>query len=122
MGNRVVYAGNAGTKNASLDLCKLMMNSVLSRKGAKFINYYIRNYYLATLLDYPEYVKIKITDTPQELIDDYNIHDYVHEGWIYFEICNGVYDLPQSGSLTNNLMETRLLKHDYYQRPHTPVM
>ena len=44
MGNRVVYAGDAGTKNASLDLCKLMMNSVVSQKGAKFITYDIRNY------------------------------------------------------------------------------
>ena len=32
MGNRVVYAGDAGTKTASLYICKLIMNSVLSRK------------------------------------------------------------------------------------------
>ena len=39
---------------------------VLSRKGAKFITYNIRNYYLATPLDYPEYVKINLTDiTPR---------------------------------------------------------
>ena len=57
MGNRVVYASDAGTKTASLDLCKLMMNSVLLHKGAKFITYNICNYYLATPLDYPEYVK-----------------------------------------------------------------
>ena len=69
MGNQVVYAGDAGTKNASLDLCKLMMNSVLSHKGANFINYNIRNYYLATPLYYPEYFKIKLTDIPQEFID-----------------------------------------------------
>ena len=51
MGNRVVYAGDAGTKTASLDICKIMMNSILSRKGAKFITYNIHNYYLATQLD-----------------------------------------------------------------------
>ena len=115
MGNRVVYAGDAGTKIASLDLCKLMMNSVLSRKEAKFITYNIRNYYLATPLHYPEYVKIKITDIPQEFIDEYNLHEYVHEGWVYYEIRNGVYGLPQSGSPANDLLETCLLKHDYYQ-------
>ena len=43
MGNRVVYAGDAGTKTTSLDICKLMMNSILSRKGSKFITYDIRN-------------------------------------------------------------------------------
>ena len=57
-----------------------MINSVLSRKGAKFITYDIRNYYLVTPLNYPEYVKIKLTDIPQEFIDEYNLHNYVHEG------------------------------------------
>ena len=91
----------------------MMTNSVLSSKGSKFITYYIRNYYLATPLDYPEYVKIKLTNIPQEFIDKYNLHDYFHEGWVYFEIRKGVYGLPQSGSLANNLLETRLLKHNY---------
>ena len=97
-----------------------MMNSVLSRKGAKFITYDIRNYYLATPLKYPEYVKINLTDTPQEFIDKYNLQEYVHEGWVYFEICNGVYGIPQSGSLANDLLDTCLLKHDCYQCPQTP--
>ena len=69
MGNRVVYAGNTGTKTASLDLGKLVKNSLLSRKGSKFITYDIRNYYLATPLDHTEYVKIKLTNIPQEFID-----------------------------------------------------
>ena len=104
MGNRVVYAGDSGTKTASLDLCKIMMNIVISREGAKFITYDIRNCYLLTPLDYPKYVKINLTNIPQEFIDDYNLHDYVHKGWVYFEICNGVYGLPQSCSLANNLL------------------
>ena len=39
---------------------------------------------------------------------------------MYFEIHNGVYGLPRSGSLANDLLKTRLLKHDYYQCPQTP--
>ena len=85
MGNQVVYTGKAGTKTASLDLCKLMMNRVTSRKGSKFITYNIRNYYLTTPLDYPEYVKIKLTDIPQDFIDEYNLHDYVKKGWVYIQ-------------------------------------
>ena len=104
MGNRVVYAGVAGTKTASLDICKLVINSLLSHKGANFVTYDTHNYYLAMPLDYPKYVKIKLTDIPQEFIDEYNLHDYVHEGWVYFEIRNGVYGLPQSGNLANNLL------------------
>ena len=93
------------------------MNSVLSRKGSKFITYNIHNCYLATPLDYSEYVKINLTDVRHEFIYEYDLHDYFHEGWVYFEIRNVVYGLPQSGSLTNNLLETCLFKHDYYQSP-----
>ena len=114
MGNQVVYAGDTGTKTASLDLFKLIMNSVLSRKGSKVITYDIRNYYLSTPLDYPEYVKIKLTKIPQDVIDEYNLHDFFHESWVYFEIRNNVYGLPKYGRLVNDLLETRLLKHDYY--------
>ena len=120
MGNRVVYAGDAGTETSSLDICKLTMYSELSHKGSKFITHNIRNFYKATLLDYPEYVKIMLTDIPQDFIDKYNLHNFVHEGWVYFEICNGIYVHIQSLSLANDLLETRLIKHDYYQYPHTP--
>ena len=39
---------------------------------------------------------------------------------MYFVIRHGVYGLPQSCILANDLMETRLLRHDYYQYPQTP--
>ena len=46
-----------------------------------------------------------------------NVHA---NGWVYFDICNGVYGLPQSGSLAKILLEKRLKKHGYYQCPTTP--
>ena len=47
--------------------------------------------------------------------------NYVHaNGWVYFYIRNGVYGLPQSGSLANILLRKRLKKHGYYQCPTTP--
>ena len=64
MVSHIVYNGDIGTKIASLDLCNVLFNSVLSQKGAKFITYSISNYYLATPIDYPEYVKIKLTNNP----------------------------------------------------------
>ena len=35
-GNRIVYPGDVGTPTSSLELIKLILNSVLSRPGAKF--------------------------------------------------------------------------------------
>ena len=80
MGIYIIYNGSVGTKTTSLDICKILFNGLFSRKGETFITYDIRNYYLATPLDYSEYVKIKLTDIPQDFIDKYNTHKFVHNG------------------------------------------
>jgi hypothetical protein len=72
-GNRICYPGDVGTKTAPLELVKLMINSILSRKGAKFCTFDISNFYFCTPLDRPEYIKIKLSDIPQEFIDEYNL-------------------------------------------------
>ncbi|KAL7429837.1 hypothetical protein ACHAXH_002639 [Discostella pseudostelligera] len=88
----------------------LLLNSTISIPEAKFACFDITNFYLSTPLDYPEYVCIKITDIPQEFIDEYNLTEYEHNGWVYFEINNRVYGLKQVG----------LTKHGYYQCATTP--
>ena len=119
-GNRICYPGDVGTKTAPLELVKLMINSVLSRQGAKFCTFDISNFYLQTPLDRPEYIKIKITDIPQEFIHEYNLHHHVHNDWVYFEIRKGIYGLPQSGILAQKLLAERLDKKGYYQCECTP--
>ena len=61
-------------------------------------------------MDRPEYVRIKLLDIPQELIEEYNLMPLVQKGWIYFKILRGWYGLPQSGKLANDLLRTRLEK------------
>ena len=93
------------TKTASLDLVKPVINIVLYRKDAKYVTFDISNFYLQTPLDRPEYVHIKLSDIPQDFIDEYDLLDSVRDGWAYFEINRGVYGLPQSGILANKLPE-----------------
>ena len=45
-GNRISYPGNVGTHSASLELIKLILNSVLSRLGATFDCFDAVNFYL----------------------------------------------------------------------------
>ncbi len=93
-GNRICYPGNVGTNTASLELVKLLLNSVLSRKGARFSTIDIKNFYLDTPMPNPEYVRIKISDIPDEFFTEYNLGGRDHKGWIYFEIWKGCYGLP----------------------------
>ena len=66
-----------------------------------------------------EYVRIKLSDIPQEFIEEYDPTQSVQNGWIYFEILRGCYGLPQSGRLANDLLHTRLEKEGYYEAATT---
>ena len=35
-------------------------------------------------MDRSEYSKIKISDIPSEFIEEYNLHNLAHNGWVYF--------------------------------------
>jgi hypothetical protein len=58
-GNLIFYPNNMGTNTASVKLIKLMLNSVILRKGALFLTIDIANFYLDTPMVDPEYLSIK---------------------------------------------------------------
>ena len=120
--SHIIYPGDIATPTGSLELVKLIINSVLSRHDAKFACFDISNFYLATPMDRSEYVKIKIDDIPQEFIQEYDLLPMVHQGWVYFEIVRGCYGLPQSGCLANDLLRTRLKKAGYFETATTPEL
>ncbi len=100
-GNCICFPGDVGTNTALLELVKLLLNSVLSWKGARFSSIDLKNFYLDTPMPDPEFVRIKISDIPAEFIEEYNLTGKDRDGWIYFEIHQGCYGLPQAGILTN---------------------
>ena len=55
-GSNIVHPGYVGTPTGSLDLVKLIINSVLSQRNAKFVCFDIKNFYLGTPLHRFEYV------------------------------------------------------------------
>ena len=88
MGNLITdYTGKISTETAGLELIKMHWNSVLSTNKAKYMTIDISNMYLNTPLDCFEYMRMPLTDIPQEIIDEYNLSDLVTpHGWIYMEI------------------------------------
>lgn len=50
-----------------------------------------------------KYMWINSMDIPQEVIDEYNLLQFVYNGWVYIEIRRGIYGLPQARELSNNL-------------------
>ncbi len=96
-----------GTPTADLLLIKIFLNSVISTPGARFANAYISNFYLGTRLHHPEYAKIKLSDIPDEVIEEYNLCEIATpDKWVCIRVTKGMYGLPQAGSLAHDLLET----------------
>jgi hypothetical protein len=68
----------------------------------------------------PKYIHIKISDIPNEFINKYKLTGLNRDGWIYFEIHQGCYGLPQAGILANNLLRSRLEAEGFYEAASTP--
>ena len=120
-GDKINYPGEVATPTAEMLVAKLLFNSVVSTPKAKFMTMDISNFYLMTPLKRPEFIRMKITDVPTEIIDEYKLREKVSkEGSIYIMAIRGMYGLPQSGLLANELLEKRLNKNGYYQSKYIP--
>ena len=78
-----------------------------------------------TPLERFEYTQMRIDLIPKELIDLYNPGDKVKYdskgvGYVYMEIREGMYGIPQSGILSNKLLKERITKYVYNKVSHTP--
>ena len=81
------YPDDCGTPTADLLTVKLLFNSVISTKGAKFMSLDIKNFYLNTPLKRYEYLKLKLTNFPEYVIKQYNLKDKAApEGFVYVEV------------------------------------
>ena len=40
----------------------------------------LANFYLMTLMKIFEYARIKLSDIPTKIIEEYNLHQFVHDG------------------------------------------
>ena len=81
----------------------------------------IKNFYLNTPLKRYEYLRMKLDNFPEDVIEEYGLRDKVtKDGYVYIEVRKGMYGLPQAGLLAQQLLEERLAKHGYYQSKITP--
>ena len=72
-GDRINYPGEVATPTAEMLVAKILFNSVISTKGARFMTMDISNFYLMTPLARPEYIRVKLSDLPDEIINEYKL-------------------------------------------------
>ncbi len=115
VGTYIDYPWDKAVPTSDLTTAKLLFNSVISTPGATFHGGDLKNFYLNTPMDRPEYMRLKFDLIPPEIVDKYNLREYEEDGWIYVRIDLGMYGLPQAGILANKLLAKRLAKAGYYQ-------
>ena len=71
-GDRINYPGECSTPTADLVLIKTHLNSVISTKDAKCVMFDVKDFYLNTPMTRYEYMRLKLTDIPEEIIVEYN--------------------------------------------------
>ena len=108
-GGRINYPGEVATPTADMLVVKMVFNSIVSTRDAKFMTMDISNFYRMT--PRLEYIRINIKDIPEEIILEYNLREMaMPNGSVHIVANRGMYDLQQSGLLDNKLLENRLNK------------
>jgi hypothetical protein len=120
-GDRINYPGEVATPTADMLAAKILFNSVISTTNARFMTMDISNFYLNTPLKRPEYIRMKLSDIPEEIITEYKLRDLVElDDCVYIIIVLGMYGLPHAGLIANELLEKRLNTHGYHQSKLVP--
>jgi hypothetical protein len=52
---------------------KILLNSIISTHGAHFMTIDIKDFYLNTPMDRPEFMRLKMADIPKDFIELYNL-------------------------------------------------
>jgi hypothetical protein len=120
-GDRINYPGEVATPTADMLVAKMLFNSIISTRGAQFMTMDISNFYSMTPLHQPEFIHMKLSDIPDEIIDKYKLRNKTTpSGSIYIVAKCSMYGLPQSGLIANKLLEKRLNKHSCQQSKLVP--
>eukprot|EP00804_Cyclotella_cryptica_P008108 CCRYP_004594-RA/>CCRYP_004594-RA protein AED:0.30 eAED:0.28 QI:0/0/0/1/0/0.5/2/0/866 len=115
-GNNIHFPGDCGTPTADMLTTKILLNSIISTQGARFMTIDIKDFYLNTPMARPEFMRLKLADIPEEFIILYNLRKLAtQDGYVYVRVQKGMYGLPQAGIIAQQLLESRLVAHGYRQ-------
>jgi hypothetical protein len=112
-GDCILYPGDASTKTAGLTTVELLLNSVISTPGAKFMTGDLKDFYLGTPLPEYKYMRIPVKLIPESIMIHYDLAKLVHNSFVIVEIRRGMYGLPQAGRLANDQLVKFLQPHGY---------
>ena len=94
-GNLLNVPGDLSTTTANLTTSKILWNTVLSTKYARFACIDIKNMYLQTLMTDYKYMQIPRHLIPQEFIDEYGLESKIYKGFYILRYKKVFMDFPK---------------------------
>ena len=116
-GDRLQYPDDTVSPAATLLETKLLLNSIISQsaKGARFMTLDIKDFFLQSVMDQPEYMKIHAKYFLPEICEKYNINELVHtDSYVFCKIKRGMYGLKQAARLAYDSLKKHLQQHGYF--------
>ena len=111
-GDRLEYDSNIRTPTADMTTVKLLLNSAISTKNAKFMTMDIKKICLGKPMEKYEYGRFNLRDIPQEFIVAHNLEPlFDNKEYVYMEIQRGISGLKQAGNLANEKLQEILIPH-----------
>ena len=126
-GNRTSsYNGITASYQAAMSTVKLLLNKNISIDDSRWMTMDVTDMYLHSRLpdDQYEYMVLSLDEIPQEIIDTYNITDFVSPGdtKVYVEVTGALYGMKQAGYLANKDIVEHLANNGHTQLPNTPCL
>ena len=64
-------------------MVKLLLNSVVSKNGAKLFTHDIKNFYINTPVERFEYMRLKMEDIPENVMEKYELKSKKEDGQVH---------------------------------------
>ncbi len=95
----------------------VLLNATRSEPGARFTTADIKDFFLMSDLERPEYMWIPLSQMPNRIQTTYNVADYAVNERVMVEITKSIYGLPQASLLAKRRLDTHLATHGYHESP-----
>ena len=121
-GDRSDFEGAKSAATADMTTVKLLLNAVVSEPDAKLMVIDVKDFYLGTDLDRPEYMWIARAQIPETIGNMFASTIVWVNDRAMVEIVKGIYGLPQAGRLAQLKLKALLKRHGYNEAKHTPCL
>ena len=120
-GDKLTYSDDAASPATDLLETKILLNSTISdaEKGARFLSCDLKDFFLASPMNKPEYMKVHISKFPPDIIQRYKLELLQDDnGYVYIKIKKGMYGLKQAAILAYLQLVNFLKEHGYFPEKH----